>query len=191
MLIPRQQQTRWPALTMAVLFLGYAAGKAVYASQSRLGFPSGPVPTVADHAQYADAVMGVAAAQWSAAATGVVAAVVALATVTRVGRAVPRPLMLAALGLTALAFAAGAAVLVLDGFVGLGVGWQWRHGVFGVLALYVTVRMVVSYVQATRPAERHRGDERRGTPQRDASALGGATRDREAARPHAAGHRRR
>ncbi|MGP3929269.1 hypothetical protein [Nonomuraea sp. KM88] len=33
---------RWPAYAVAGLFLGYAAGKAAFATQARLGFPGGP-----------------------------------------------------------------------------------------------------------------------------------------------------
>ncbi|MGK5520082.1 hypothetical protein ACSNN9_12070 [Micromonospora sp. URMC 107] len=79
---------RWPAYAVAVLFLAYAVGKAAFALDSRLGFPGGPVVPAAEHDRYARDVMGVATAQWSAAASGVAGACLALATVTAPGRRV-------------------------------------------------------------------------------------------------------
>jgi hypothetical protein len=45
--------------------------------------------------------------------------------VTPLGRKVPRWLMVPLLGAVFVGVAAGAAILVLDGFIGLGVGWRW------------------------------------------------------------------
>lgn len=47
---------------MAVLFLGYALGKAVRAVQGRLGFPGGPDPSAGDYERYSQ-VVDVATAQ--------------------------------------------------------------------------------------------------------------------------------
>lgn len=79
---------RWPAFSLAVLLFGYAVGKAVFAAQARLGFPGGPPVSAAETERYAREMMDVATAQWLAAATGLLATLVVLATVTRVG---PRP----------------------------------------------------------------------------------------------------
>ncbi|MCX4389582.1 hypothetical protein OG777_21995 [Micromonospora peucetia] len=141
---------RWPAYAVAALFLAYAVGKAAFALESRLGLPGGPVVSAAEHERYARDVMGVATAQWSAAASGVAGACLALATVTPPGRRVPRPLMLLALAVLLLAAGAGATIMVLDGFVGLGVGWQWYHGILGLVAISLLLAMTRSYLVATR-----------------------------------------
>lgn len=141
---------RWPAYALAVLLLGYSAGKAVFAAQSRLGFPGGPPVSVAEHERYAREMMDVATAQWLAVATGLLAALLVIATVTRAGRQVPRVLMLTALAGVFAAVGAGAAVMVVDGFIGLGVGWRWYHGVIGIVVVALLVATVRSYVQATR-----------------------------------------
>ncbi|MGN9766121.1 hypothetical protein ACTMS2_13255 [Micromonospora sp. SD12] len=143
---------RWPAYAVAALFLAYAVGKAAFALDSRLGFPGGPVVPAAEHERYARDVMGVATAQWSAVVSGVVGACLALATVTAPGRRVPRPLMLLALAGMLLAVGAGATIMVVDGFVGIGVGWQWYHGVLGLVVIGLLVAMIRSYVVATRRA---------------------------------------
>ncbi|GAB3145640.1 hypothetical protein GCM10027290_25860 [Micromonospora sonneratiae] len=146
-------QRRWPAYALAVLFLSYAAGKAVFALQARLGLPSGPVVPAAEHERYAREVMDVATAQWSASASGVLGAGLALATVTALARRVPRPLMLLMLTGMALAAGAGAVVMIVDGFVGIGVGWQWYHGVLGCVVIGLLVAVIRSYVMATRHAK--------------------------------------
>ncbi|MCL7460055.1 hypothetical protein M8I35_23060 [Micromonospora sp. MSM11] len=143
---------RWPAYAVAALFLAYAVGKAAFALDSRLGFPGGPVVAAAEHDRYARDVMGVATAQWSAAVSGVVGACLALATVTAPGRRVPRPLMLLALAGMLLAAGAGATIMIVDGFVGIGVGWQWYHGLLGLVVIGLLVAMVRSYLVATRRA---------------------------------------
>ncbi|MFG3436954.1 hypothetical protein ACGF0J_06890 [Nonomuraea sp. NPDC047897] len=142
---------RWPAYAVAVLFLAYAAGKAVFAAQARLGFPGGPPVSAAETENYfLDPALG----QWAATATGVLGACVALATVTAAGRRVPRTLMLAMLTVMLLAGAGGAGIMVLDGFVGIGVGWQWYHGVLGIVTIWLLVAMTRSYATATRRAPR-------------------------------------
>jgi hypothetical protein len=93
-LIESGEQVRWPALTTTGLFLGYAAGKAVYAALGKLGFPGGPEVPASEYERFAREVMDVTVAQWLATATGVLGAVLVLATVTRVGRRLPRPLLL-------------------------------------------------------------------------------------------------
>ncbi|MER5333427.1 hypothetical protein [Micromonospora sp. NPDC002717] len=141
---------RWPAYALAVLFLGYAAGKAVFAAQSRLGFPGGPVVSAAEHESYARDVMGVATAQWSATATGLLAACLAVATVTTLGRRVPRTMMLLALAGMLLAVGAGAMIMVVDGLVGIGVGWQWYHAVLGLVVIGLLLETIRSYATATK-----------------------------------------
>lgn len=143
---------RWPAYASAVLFLGYAAGKAAFATQARLGLPSGPFVSAAEHARYAREVMDVATAQWLAAASGLAGALLVVATVTAVGRRVPRALMLAALAGTLVAGGAGALTMIVDGFGGPGPGWSWYHGVVGIAFLTLMVAVIRSYVLATRPA---------------------------------------
>ncbi|MGW0432332.1 hypothetical protein ACWDV4_07275 [Micromonospora sp. NPDC003197] len=145
-------QRRWPAYATAVVFLSYAVGKAAFALQARLGLPSGPVVSAAEHERYAREVMDVATAQWCASASGLLGACLALATVTALGRRVPRPLMLLMLVGMALAAGAGAVVMVVDGFVGIGVGWQWYHGLLGVVVIGLLVSLIRSYVVATRRA---------------------------------------
>jgi len=133
-----------------VLFLGYAAGKAVFAAQAKLGFPGGPRVPAAEHERYAREMMDVATAQWLAVATGLLCALLVIATVTRVGRRVPRVPMLVVLAGVLVAVGAGAAVMVADGFIGLGVGWSWYHGVLGIVVIGLLVATIHSYVQATR-----------------------------------------
>ncbi|MFB9903950.1 hypothetical protein [Allokutzneria oryzae] len=139
---------RWPAYAVAVLFLGYAVGKAAFALQARLGFPGGPPVSVTETESY---FMDAATAQWFASASGVVGACVAIATVTALGRRVPRTLMLLVLAGMLLAVGGGAGVMILDAFVGIGVGWQWHHGVLGILALGLFLEMTRSYATSTRP----------------------------------------
>ncbi|MER5262190.1 hypothetical protein ABTZ99_08925 [Actinosynnema sp. NPDC002837] len=139
---------RWPAYALAVLFLGYAAGKAVFAAQSRLGFPGGPPVSAAEAEAY---FLDPAVAQWFATASGVVGAAIALATVTPWAlRRVPRTVMLVVLAGMALAVVGGAGIMVLDGFLGLGVGWRWYHGVLGLVVGGLCVEMVRSYVTAAK-----------------------------------------
>lgn len=145
---------RWPAYTMAVLFLGYAVGKASYAAQGRLGFPGGPVVPADEYERYAREVADVALVQWLGVPTGLLAAALVLATVTAVGRRVPRVLMLPALVGMLVAVGGGAAIMVVDGFVGIGVGWQWYHGVLGVVVAGLLAATVWSYWSYTRtPAD--------------------------------------
>jgi hypothetical protein len=133
---------RWPAYAVAGLFLGYAVGKAGYAVQGRLGFPGGPPVSAAETASY---VLNPSVAQWLASATGVVGACVAVATVTSVGRRVPRQLMWLALAALVLAAVGGGGIMIVDGFVGLGVGWQWYHGVLGILLIALVLAMTRSW----------------------------------------------
>jgi hypothetical protein len=138
---------RWPAYAVAALFLGYAAGKAVFAAQARLGFPGGPPVSAAEAENY---FLDPATAQWFATASGLAGACIALATVTPLGRKVPRALMLLVLAGMTFAVVGGAGIMVLDGFIGLGVGWRWYHGVLGLVVGALFVEMVRSYVMATR-----------------------------------------
>jgi hypothetical protein len=135
---------------MAVLFLGYAAGKAVFAVQDRLGFPGGPPVSATEAARYARDYMAPATAQWLATASGVVGAGLALASVTSLGRRVPRALMLPVLIGMFLAVAAGAAIMMVDGFIGIGVGWRWYHGLLGLVVIGLQVAMIRSYLKAMR-----------------------------------------
>ena len=147
-MVDSDRRRRWPAYALAVLFLGYAAGKAVFAAQARLGFPGGPPVSAAEAEGY---FLEPALAQWFATASGVVGAGIALATVTTWGlRQVPRTLMLVVLAGMALAVVGGAGIMVLDGFIGLGVGWRWYHGVLGLVVGGLCVEMVRSYVTGTK-----------------------------------------
>lgn len=141
---------RWPAYTVAVLFLGYAGGKAAFAVQARLGFPGGPAVSAAEHESYARDFMDVATAQWSAVASGLLGAFLAVVTVTGLGRKVPRTLMLVVLAGMLLAVGGGAGIMIVDGFVGIGVGWQWYHGVLGLVVIGLLLETVRSYAVATR-----------------------------------------
>jgi hypothetical protein len=134
---------RWPAYAMALLMLGYAAGKAAFAVQARLGFPGGPPVSTRDY------FLDPALAQWMASASGVLGACIALATVTAW---VPRKVMLVALVLMTLCVLGGGGVMVLDGWIGLGVGWQWYHGVVGAVAIVLSVELFRSYVMGSRGA---------------------------------------
>ncbi|HZG88587.1 MAG TPA: hypothetical protein VEZ42_00080 [Pseudonocardia sp.] len=139
---------RWPAYGVAVLFLGYAAGKAAFAMQGRLGFPSGPVVSAADTERYAREVMDAATGQWLATASGVLGACIAVATVTALGRRTPRTVMLLVLVGMLLAAGAGAATMIVDGFGGPGPGWQWYHGVLGIAVIGLLLAMIRSYAGA-------------------------------------------
>ena len=141
---------RWPAYAVAVLFLVYAAGKAAFALQARLGVPGGPVVSAADHERYAREFMDVATAQWIAAASGVLGACLAVATATALGRRLPRTLVLLMLVGMLVAVGAGAVIMIVDGFVGIGVGWRWHHGVTGVVMIGLLLEMIRSYAVATR-----------------------------------------
>ncbi|MFG2166265.1 hypothetical protein [Micromonospora chersina] len=146
-MVDTPQPRRWPAHVMAVLFLGYAAGKAAFALQSRLGFPGGPPVSAEEAERY---FLDPATAQWCAAATGVLGAGLALATVTPLGRRLPRALMLLALAGMLLAVGGGAGILILDGFVGTGIGWRWYHGILGIVVIGLLLAMIRSYETATR-----------------------------------------
>lgn len=141
---------RWPAFSLAVLLLGYAIGKAVYAAQARLGFPGGPPVSAAETERYAREMMNVATAQWLASATGLLATLLVLATVTRVGRRIPRLPMLLMLAALVIGVGAGAATMAVDGFIGLGIGWSRYYGLAGLSALTLLAATIHSYIQATR-----------------------------------------
>ncbi|MEU8106516.1 hypothetical protein AB0C18_22635 [Nonomuraea muscovyensis] len=153
-MVASDRPRRWPAYALAVLFLGYAAGKAVVALEARLGFPGGPAVSAAEHEAY---FMNVSVAQWLAVASGLLGACVVVATVTPVGRRVPLPLMLPVLGVMLLAVGGGAGTMVLDGFVGIGVGWQWYHGMLGLIVIALFLETIRSYVAATRRATNRPG----------------------------------
>lgn len=128
---------RWPAATLAVAFLAYAAGKAIFAVQGRLGLPGGPAVS-AEEARFAGS--DVALAQWQLAAMGLLGAALVLLTMPSIGRRLPRPVILVVLAGLLLGVGSAAAVMIADGLFGLlGAGWQWYHGLvgFGLLALLV------------------------------------------------------
>lgn len=156
------KQVRWPAYTMAVLFLGYALGKAVRAAQGRLGFPGGPAPSASEHEWYAANVMDVATAQWWAVATGLAAAALVLATVTTLGRRIPRPLMLVLLAVALLGVGSGAVMIAAGGFFGIGADWQWHHGLAGIAVTALLAATAWSYAKATAPV-RDQGRSGQGT----------------------------
>jgi hypothetical protein len=133
---------RWPAVVLAVVFLGYAIGKAVFAVQARLGFPGGPPVSAAENTGY---FLDPALAQWFAAASGVVGAWLVLLTVSPLGLRVPRTPALIVLVVLLGTVGYGAGVLIVDGFVGVGVGWRWYHGVLGLVLLGLSLETVRSY----------------------------------------------
>ncbi|MET9315329.1 hypothetical protein ABZX12_26230 [Kribbella sp. NPDC003505] len=135
---------RWPAYLMAVLLLGYAVGKAVFAMRSRPGFPSGPP------AEGHSFVLSTVTTQWLAAATATIGAGLCVVSAMEVGLKAPRRLMLPALVLLTLSVGAGAAIVVIDGFIGLGLGWHWYHGAVGLVAIGLITAMFRSYLTATR-----------------------------------------
>lgn len=142
------RQVRWPAYTMATLFLGYALGKAVFAVRGRLGFPGGPEPSADDYERYSQ-VVDVATAQWMAVVTGLAAAALVLATVTATGRWVSRPLMLLALVLALVGVGAGAVMIAAGGFFGVGADWQWYQGLAGIAVTALLTVTTWSYAKAT------------------------------------------
>ncbi|TDQ47222.1 hypothetical protein EV190_12241 [Actinorugispora endophytica] len=142
---------RWPAYAMAVLFLGYAVGKGLFAARGRLGFPGGPVVPASEYERYARMGMDVEVVQWFGVPTGLLAAALVLVTVTAAGRRVPRPLVLLALAGMLAAVGAGAAFMVVDGFVGIGIGWQWYHGVLGIAVVGLLTATIRSYARSSRP----------------------------------------
>jgi hypothetical protein len=141
---------RWAAYGVAVLFLGYAAGKAAFALQGRLGFPSGPVVSAAETERYAREFMDAATAQWMATMSGVLGACIAIATVTALGHRAPRTVMLLVLVGMLLAVGAGAMIMIVDGFGGPGPGWQWYHGAVGVVVIGLLLTVIRCYAVATR-----------------------------------------
>ncbi|TDD21157.1 hypothetical protein [Nonomuraea diastatica] len=136
----------WPAYAVAGLFLGYAAGKAVFAAQDRLGFPGGPPVPASEAASY---FMDAATAQWLAAASGVAGAGVVLLTVLPLGRRVPGRLMLLVLAGMAAAVVGGGIIMAVDGFIGIGVGWQWHHGLLGIAVIVLFLETIRSYAAST------------------------------------------
>src|SRR6478735_3716085 len=105
----------------------------------------------AEHERYARDVMDVATTQWLGVATGLLGVVLVMATVTAVGRRVPRKLMLLMLGAAFVGLGAGAVILIVDGFTGLfGVGWQWPHGILGIFMLGLMAGTIWSYAGATK-----------------------------------------
>ena len=146
---PRSSRRRWPAYAATALLLAYAAGKAVFAVQGRLGLPTGPVVSAAKTDAY---FLDPSGAQWAAAATGVLGAGLVLATLTPLAHRVPRPLLLVALAGLLLGVGSGASIMIVDGFGGPGPGWQWYHGLVGCVALATLVATAWSAVLRTRPA---------------------------------------
>lgn len=143
-----RRRTRWFAVPLVVAFLGYALGKAYYASQGRLGFPGGPDVPPEAYERPVSAVLGVAAEQWLAAATGIFGALLILAAVTEAGRRLPRPLMLFLLAGALIGVGAAAVAMVGGAFLGAGPEWEWYHGLLGVAALVLMVATTASYVRS-------------------------------------------
>jgi len=98
-----------------------------------------------EHERYAEQMMDPALTQWLAVATGVLCAALVVATATSAGRRLPRVLMFPALAVLLVGVGAGAVTLVVDGFVGVGVGWRWYHGVVGAAVLGLMAATVRSY----------------------------------------------
>jgi hypothetical protein len=130
-----------PAYGVALLMIVYAVGKAVYAIEGRLGLPSGPPVTPAEEAAY---FLDPTVAQAFASVTGVLGAALALATVSRLAHRVPRKVLLAGTVVLIGGVGAGAAVMAVDAFVGLGIGWRWYHGVVGLITLVLLALLPVA-----------------------------------------------
>jgi hypothetical protein len=135
---------------LAALFLAYGLGKAVFAAQGKLGFPGGPVVPAEDYVTYARDMMDVPTAQWLAASNGLLGALLFLTTVTSLAHRIPRLLLLPVLALASIGIAAGMAILIADGFIGLGVGWRWYHGVLGLAVLSLQALAIRSYLRTPR-----------------------------------------
>jgi hypothetical protein len=146
-----------PAYGVALLMLGYAVGKAVFAVEGRLGFPSGPAVPAAEQAAY---FLNPSVAQALAAVSGVLGAALALATVSGFGRRVPRKLLLVGVLLLVVGVGAGAAVMVLDGFVGLGIGWQWYHGIVGLIMVCLLAATAHGFLRSDSGSDHARDSER-------------------------------
>ncbi len=142
---------RWPACALAVLFLGYAAGKAVFAAQGRLGFPGGPPVSAAETAGY---FLDPAPAQWFAAASGVLGAFLVLITISPWSARLPRTPTLLVLAVVLVAVGYGTGVMIVDGFFGVGVGWRWYHGVLGLVVLGLFLDTVLSHARRVRRGAR-------------------------------------
>ncbi|KOX23487.1 hypothetical protein ADK67_20685 [Saccharothrix sp. NRRL B-16348] len=52
-MVDTDRRRRRPAYALTIVFLAYAVGKAVFAAQSRLGIPGGPLVSAADTEAYA------------------------------------------------------------------------------------------------------------------------------------------
>jgi hypothetical protein len=139
---------------VAVLLLVYTVGKVAFAAQGRLGLPTGPIVPAASHGSY---FMDVATAQWTAAATGVLGAFLAIATVTPLAGWIPRTLMLPALAGMLLGVGGGAGIMIVDGFGGPGPGWHWYHGLVGTVAIGLLLSVVRSYAVRSGPGHGRAG----------------------------------
>lgn len=129
------------------MFLAYAVGKGVFAAQHRLGFPGGPPVSDAEAAGYfLDASVG----QWMACGSGVLGALVVLAAAYRWEVWGGRVVLGGALSLVVLAVLGGGGIMALDGFVGIGVGWQWYHGVVGVVVILLSLLVAREFFSAQR-----------------------------------------
>ncbi|MFB9431763.1 DUF3995 domain-containing protein [Streptoalloteichus tenebrarius] len=104
----------WPAYLVAVDLLVYAGAKAYMAAEGRLGLPGGPRVPPESYQQYDH----VWARQLGLAGMGVLAAVLALATVRPWGARIPRWMVMAALGVQFVFSAMGASVIVHNALLG-------------------------------------------------------------------------
>jgi hypothetical protein len=168
MVVDLRKARRWPACVLAVLFLGYAVGKAVFATQARLGFPGGPPVSSAETAGY---FLDPAAAQWFAAASGVLGACLVLVTVSPWSHRLPRTPVLLVLVAVLAAVGYGSGVMIVDGFFGAGVGWRWYHGILGVVVLGLFLETVRSHAVRARADGVRRDDRRDGGPLDRAQSL--------------------
>ncbi|SHE58408.1 DUF3995 domain-containing protein [Streptoalloteichus hindustanus] len=141
----------WPAYLVTADLLVYAGAKAYLAAEDRLGIPGGPrVP--AEAYQQLDHVW---ARQLGLAGMGVLAAVLALATVRPWGRRIPRWLVLTALGVQFVLSAMGASAIVTGVFLGPDpLGWPQFLGVLhSVAGLALWGVMVWSYLDRHAPED--------------------------------------
>ncbi|GAA4036716.1 hypothetical protein GCM10022247_73180 [Allokutzneria multivorans] len=74
-------------------------------------------------------------AQWFVCPSGVLGTCIAFATITTAARGVPRTVML---------LAVGSGAVIVDAFIGIGVGWRWHHGILSLSVIALLVEMTWS-----------------------------------------------
>lgn len=131
---------------LAIVCLGYAAATFYYAAQDRLGIPVGPPLPTAQQVRLTGFVSA-AVLQLGAAAAGLCAAVLVLATVMEAGRLLPRALVLPALWTGLAALTAGVVLTAYDAFVGRYLGCRPVHVAIAVASTALWAAVLVSYAR--------------------------------------------